>query len=109
MRLKIAIVLILAIIISGCEKEVKIIPEKVIPVRIETIEQTEISIPIITSGKIFAKKEMILSFKTGGIVKKINVKEGQFVKKGTVLAEIDLSEINANVIQARSAFDKSKS
>lgn len=98
--------LILSIILVGCEANDKVIPEKIIPVRIANVERTKISVPIKTSGKIYAEQEMILSFKTGGIIKEISVNEGQSVKKGELLAEIDLSEINANVVQAKSAFEK---
>ncbi len=104
--MKIALSLVLSIILLGCEAKEEPVPEKIIPVRVVNVERTEISIPIITSGKIYAKEEMILSFKTGGIIKKIFVNEGQSVKKGDILAEIDLSEINASVIQAKSAFEK---
>ena len=106
MKFIITLSLILSVILFGCETKDEIIPEKIIPVRIASVERTEISIPIITSGKIYAKQEMILSFKTGGIIKKIFVNEGQSVKKGELLAEIDLSEINANVVQAKSAYEK---
>lgn len=106
MKFIIALSLFISIILGGCGAKDEIIPEKIIPVRIANVERTEISIPIITSGKIYAKQEMILSFKKGGIIKNIFVNEGQSVKKGELLAEIDLSEINANVVQAKAAYEK---
>jgi RND family efflux transporter MFP subunit len=51
---------------------------------------------------------MRLSFKTGGIVRRIAVLEGQEVKRGQVLAEIELGEIGASVEQARQAADKAQ-
>jgi RND family efflux transporter MFP subunit len=43
---------------------------------------------------------MRLSFKTGGIVRRIAVQEGEAVAKGSVLAELELTEISAQVEQA---------
>ena len=108
MKIRISMILILSIVLFSCKTEDEIIPEKIIPVRVANVERAEISIPIITSGKVYAKEEMTLSFKTGGIVRNILVNEGESVKKGAVLAEIDLSEINASVVQVRSAFAKNK-
>lgn len=55
---------------------------------------------IFATGKLASKEESRLSFKTGGIIKKIYVNEGQQVKKGQLLAELDLSEIEAQTQQA---------
>jgi RND family efflux transporter MFP subunit len=60
------------------------------------------------SGMLFSKKQSKLSFKTGGIIKKINVEEGDFVKKDEILAELNLSEINARLNQAEVAYFKAK-
>ena len=70
--------------------------EKIIPVSIVEIKSSEVSIPILTSGKITAKKEIKLSFKTGGILEGIFIEEGQSVKKGQLLAQLNLREINAS-------------
>jgi RND family efflux transporter MFP subunit len=51
---------------------------------------------------------MKLGFKTGGIIRKINVSEGDAVKRGAVLAELDLSEITAQVRQANIGLEKAK-
>lgn len=56
---------------------------------------------IFASGQLASKEEIKLSFKTGGIIRKIYVSEGQFVKKGQLLAILDLNEINAQAQQAQ--------
>lgn len=81
--------------------------EKVI-VKTAPVRLQDISFPIHTSGRLASKTEMKLSFKVGGIIQKIFVDEGQTLKKGQILATLDLSEINAKVIQARSGFEKTK-
>lgn len=59
-----------------------------------------------TNGIVAARDEMRLSFKTGGIIRRIAVQEGQQVKKGQILAELELTEINAQYQQAQQVADK---
>jgi len=82
--------------------------EEIIRVKTAKVQQKAISKPITTSGRLFSKAEMKLSFKVGGIIKNIFVDEGQKVKKGQKLAGLDLVEIKAQVNQARSALEKAK-
>jgi RND family efflux transporter MFP subunit len=49
---------------------------------------------------------MKLSFKAGGIVAGVNVREGDKVKKDQILAELNLSEIRASVNIASSGYEK---
>jgi len=51
---------------------------------------------------------MRLSFKVGGVIKAIHVQEGQSVRAGDVLAEIEQTEINAQVEQAQQLADKAQ-
>ena len=44
-----------------------------------------------TNGVVAARDEMRLSFKTGGIIRRITVQEGQSVKQGQLLAELELT------------------
>lgn len=79
-------------------------------IKIKTV-QTKIintSFPIKCSGKITSKTEIKLSFKTGGIINGILVDEGMSVKKDQVLAQLDLSEIEAIVNQARLGYEKAE-
>jgi RND family efflux transporter MFP subunit len=62
--------------------------------------------PIDTNGIVVTKHEMRLSFKVGGVVRRIHVQEGDVVKKGQRLAEIELTEVGAQVEQARQMADK---
>ncbi len=55
---------------------------------------------IATNGVVAAKDEMRLSFMVGGIVRRIAVEEGERVRRGQRLAEIELTEVNAQVEQA---------
>ena len=99
--------LIVTLVFNACKEQVaeKKIVEKV-KVRTTKVIETEMSIPVHCSGKLSSKEESKLSFKTGGIISGIFVDEGQEVKKGEVLAKLNLSEIQAQVNQARLGLDK---
>lgn len=56
---------------------------------------------VFATGRLSSSEEAKLSFKTGGIVKKIYVREGEQVRKGQLLAELELDEIRAQTQQAR--------
>lgn len=59
------------------------------------------------SGLIASNAEARLSFKIGGIISKIYVKEGDHVVQGQLLASLDLTEIDAQVQQAAQNLEKS--
>ncbi len=56
---------------------------------------------VTATGQLASKEEARLSFKTGGIIRRILVQEGQVVKKDQLLAELDLDEIEAQAQQSR--------
>lgn len=59
-------------------------------------------------GFIASRDEQKLSFKVGGVVKRIAVEAGDSVKQGQLLAEIEPAEINAQVAMAREQADKAQ-
>ncbi len=83
-------------------------PEMASPVKTATIQSAEMAIPIRISGTVSPVKESRLSFKTGGIIKSITVNEGDRVKAGSILATLNLDEIQAQVLQARVSLNKSQ-
>ena len=94
----------LALVVAAClkvaeeQKEEKPVSvKKVETAPAETIVYRE---NIFASGKLSSKEEAKLSFKTGGIIKRIYVSEGQTVRKGQLLAELEMDEIRAQTQQA---------
>jgi len=83
-------------------------PDTVHSVQVEQIVPTTDPLPVYASGVLASKSEINLSFKVGGYIDEILIDEGEAVKKGDLLARLDLSEINAKVIKARNAFEKAK-
>jgi RND family efflux transporter MFP subunit len=79
-----------------------------IPVQLMELNLTPVATTIETSGFFSTDDETNLAFKTGGVIEKIYVKEGDPIQKGQLLATLNLTEIEAQVAQARLSFEKSK-
>jgi RND family efflux transporter MFP subunit len=105
--MKIAVISIISLFLLSCRNEV-IKPPYSPPVRVKVtdIKTVPALIPVHSNGILVSREEMRLSFKTGGIISDIPVREGMRVKKGAVLASLDLSEMTASVLQAESAYSK---
>jgi multidrug efflux system membrane fusion protein len=97
-----------AFLVTSCAEKpvVKENTGQAICVQAETIEETVTTNVIHCSGVLSSKQISKLSFKTGGIISRFLVDEGVAVKKGQVLATLELTEISAQVNQARVAFEK---
>jgi RND family efflux transporter MFP subunit len=105
--LSVALVL-LAALLTGCGGNDAPAAPRPTPVRIEHASQGPAIPPIDTNGIVANKDEMRLSFKVGGVVRRIHVQEGDRVKRGDRLAEIELTEVGAQVEQARQLADKAE-
>lgn len=80
--------------------------ESPIPVKITRIGLEKGRVAIEATGVFSTDNEMLLSFKNGGIIERIYVKEGDPVKKGQVLATANMAEINARAAQVKSVLEK---
>jgi RND family efflux transporter MFP subunit len=77
-----------------------------IPVKVVSLEKSNADAVINASGQFTTDDETYLSFLTGGIVKQLLVKEGDRVRKGQLLATLDLTSINSMVNQAKFGLEK---
>lgn len=82
--------------------------EEAISVRTEIVKEHVVILPVRTSGKLSFKTESRLSFKTGGIIEKIYVDDGQVVRKDKLLARLNPEEISSQVRQAELALQKAR-
>ena len=107
MKTKLFLFIGIAFLISCSEKPNE---ETTKPVPVSTYKAilSDISLPIYRSGVLAASSEARLSFKTGGIISRIYVDEGDQVKEGQILAILNLSEINAQVKLAESGYQKAQ-
>jgi RND family efflux transporter MFP subunit len=94
--------------ISACNSKSKAaeVTEDVIAVKVQPVSASEYAPVLKYSGSMASTTEARLSFKVGGIISKIYVKEGDHVVKGQLLATLDLTEINAQVQQAAQGVEK---
>ena len=102
----IALVIAAALVLGGCGRKNAADPVKPTPVRVSRASSGPAVPPIDTNGIVVTKDEMRLSFKMGGVVRRIQVQEGDVVKQGQRLAEIELTEVEAQVEQARQLAEK---
>jgi RND family efflux transporter MFP subunit len=100
--------LLLTLVLAGCGQPSAQTAAPPTPVRVQAATVGPAMPPIATNGIVAIKGEMKLSFKVAGVIKSIRVREGQEVKKGERLAEIELTEVNAQVEQARQLAGKAK-
>ncbi|MBK8554832.1 MAG: efflux RND transporter periplasmic adaptor subunit [Lewinellaceae bacterium] len=84
------------------------VPDERIPVITTEVKMTSATLPITASGILGAASEQRLSFKIGGVINKIYVDEGDWVKTGQVLASLDKTEIDAQRSQAQQALLKTE-
>ena len=96
------------LLLAACSGQPKPEAPEATAVRIAAATSGPASPAISASGMVASRDEMRLSFKTGGIIRRIAVDEGVEVKRGQVLAELELGEIGATVEQARQAAEKAQ-
>jgi len=96
--------------IAGCTAEGTAQPAQtsVRPVRVAVVTSGPAMPAIVAYGVLAAHDEPRLSFKVSGVIERITVREGDAVRPGQVLAELEQTEIVAAVAQARSAHEKSQ-
>lgn len=103
--------LIISLLVScGKKQETKkaLIEDDIVAVKLADVSQANSTEVLKASGLVASLEEARLSFKTGGIIERIYVKEGQNVRKGQLLATLNLTEINAQVQQANENVQKSE-
>src|SRR6266550_3668495 len=79
-----------------------------IPVRLQPVISGNQGRTLQYSGLIASNSEARLSFKIGGMISKIFVKEGDHATAGQLLATLDLTEIDAQVQQATQNLEKTR-
>ncbi len=70
----------------------------------EKIESKVFVQSVVASGQVVSDTDLNLSFNSGGIVKSINVKVGDKVYKGKVLASLNQGPLSASLTQARGSL-----
>jgi RND family efflux transporter MFP subunit len=95
-----------ATLTAGCNSAAKDVPLAPTPVRVAVATTGPAAPTIRTNGLLANRDEIRLAFKVGGVIKRLAAAEGEPVRKGQKLAEIEQTEVNAQVEQARQACEK---
>ncbi|WEK33419.1 MAG: efflux RND transporter periplasmic adaptor subunit [Candidatus Pseudobacter hemicellulosilyticus] len=105
-------ILVLALLAGACKpaaKEEAFRKEERIPVKLMPLEGAGPGAASIQASGLFAtEEEAVLSFRNGGVINQLLVKEGDAVKKGQLLATVNVAEIDAGVQQAKLAWEKAQ-
>jgi RND family efflux transporter MFP subunit len=105
--------LALSLGMSACEAEQQ--PEEKLRFSAESIavktyllQQSEGAAKISSTGMLATENEAKYAFKTGGVIDRIYVREGQSFSKGSLLASLKIEEIEAGFLQARLGLEKTE-
>ena len=82
--------------------------EDTVPVKLVEVRGEASRGFVMASGTLSTESQARLSFKTGGVIDRILVKEGEKVRRGQLLATLKSTEIIAQVNQVRLQVEKAK-
>ena len=77
-------------------------------VTVEPLQLKTFNKQLICNGKLEAQSKVTVQFEAQGKIDKINVRDGQKVQKGQILASLDKEQPRRQLEQARLAFDKAE-
>ena len=104
----VTLALVTSLLLAACGQSAPEAVPKATPVRVQPATTGPATPVISTNGTVAAKDEIRLSFMVGGVIKSMRVQEGDEVKKGQMLAEIELTEVNSQVEQANEMAEKAR-
>ncbi len=100
--LTVFVLLAMALLLGGCSKEeVEKKVEVVRPVKVMTVKAATASFSHGFPGKVRASRRSELSFKVSGPLVALPVEEGQHVKKGDLVAQIQMRDFQTALDEAR--------
>jgi multidrug efflux system membrane fusion protein len=79
-----------------------------VAVRLSEVERGPVPRPVHAAGLLGDGSAVTLSFKVGGVVTRVLVREGERVRRGQLLAAIDPTELEAGLSQADRAVEKAE-
>jgi RND family efflux transporter MFP subunit len=101
-----AFIIILTLSCHRQSSERKETSSNIVNVITDTARLSPVVFDISAPGALSTETELKLAFKTGGVIGSLPVNEGKALKKGDLIASLNLSEINSIVRQYELALDK---
>lgn len=86
--------------------QAELVPRDQIPVKVASVQSLQTSTDILATGLVTTQNEAKYSFKVGGVISNIYLQEGQFFKKGQLLATLNSTEIGSSLEQAKLNTEK---
>ncbi len=83
-------------------------PKNTVVVQVAEVTKRDFKSDLVISGVIGSETEARLSFKTGGLIESMKVRDGDQVSRGQLLATLNPTELNAQVEQAKEGLDKAQ-
>jgi RND family efflux transporter MFP subunit len=80
----------------------------VIPVKVSAVSALALPKKISATGLVSTENEAKYSFKIGGVISRVLIEEGQFFRKGQLLATLNSTEISAGVTQSSLSVEKAQ-
>lgn len=77
-------------------------------VTITRLESKPFKVQLISNGKLSASDKAVLYFEQTGLLKRINVKNGQYIKQGAIIAELDSKALKLHHDAALLAMKKAE-
>jgi RND family efflux transporter MFP subunit len=79
-----------------------------VAVLLTTARREAVTHAVRAAGVLHAKRELDLSFKLGGVIRRVAVEEGAHVKRGQLLCVLDPTELEASSLQASESLVKAE-
>jgi multidrug efflux system membrane fusion protein len=77
-------------------------------VKVKTAKVVESTMPVVATGHIAHRSEQALTYLVKGIIEQVAANQGDRVKKGQVLARLNMEEIDAQVTKAEALLAQAK-
>lgn len=77
-----------------------------VPVKVRKVERRSFPLRTIATGVLEAARQADMTFRQGGEVTALPIREGQTVRQGALLAEVDDTELQMKLTQTRLALDE---
>ena len=95
------VILLAALLVTACNANGA---SPTTPQRTVTVTRGTLVVSVNATGNILAEGEIKLNFQQPGVVKQVDVKAGDSVKEGQVLASLDTTDLELALAQARTAL-----
>lgn len=104
-RLAMTVFLVLVVLASACQARATATPQQL---QTATVSLGSLQATVSASGTIAAHAQLTLQFQNSGQIKTVNVKAGDHVKAGQVLATLDTASLEVAVASAQAGLESAQ-